>query len=312
MSVKVAERDDVGCIYEILNTVNGKRYIGITFSWRDRKYRHKYELNNNRHYNDHLQNAWNYYQSEAFEFNILIYTNKDRALWWEKHFINKFNSNNRDCGYNILSKGDVSDLEAKGSSIGTSRLKEDDVIEIKKLILNGKSNTEIASNYQVGRDTISKIRTNEQWTHVKPEGYNPNEVPGSLENNRINNKLTTKDVEKIKVLLTKGTTCKEISSKFNVSAKTIGDIKSKSCWSNVRRDLNDKFKNRRVKLNSKKVSKIKWLLNNTELSYRSIGEFYDVSKTCIGSVKRNETWQDVEPADEPPEEYLEEIEEEAA
>jgi len=44
-----------------LNKINKKRYIGQTYSIKNRFYRHKNELLKNKHNNTHLQNAWNKY-----------------------------------------------------------------------------------------------------------------------------------------------------------------------------------------------------------------------------------------------------------
>lgn len=56
-------------IYKILNTINGKCYIGSTSRiFGERWCQHKTELNNNKHKNTYLQNAWNKYGKEAFVF----------------------------------------------------------------------------------------------------------------------------------------------------------------------------------------------------------------------------------------------------
>ena len=63
---------DVICgIYCIENKINRKKYIGQSVDIYDRWYQHKYELSNNRHHNNHLQNAWNKYGCENFDFYIL-------------------------------------------------------------------------------------------------------------------------------------------------------------------------------------------------------------------------------------------------
>lgn len=51
-------------------------------------------------------------------------------------------------------------------SAGNTKLKEQEVIEIKQLIVNGLSNPEIAKMYGVDKATIRQIRINKNWTHV--------------------------------------------------------------------------------------------------------------------------------------------------
>lgn len=58
-------------IYKILNTVNGKFYIGSTNHFLSRIQTHKSYLNLNKHPNALLQHAWNKYGKEKFQFIVL-------------------------------------------------------------------------------------------------------------------------------------------------------------------------------------------------------------------------------------------------
>lgn len=58
-------------IYKILNTVNGKFYIGSAVNLQRRKTRHFSELRNGKHNNKHLQAAWNKYGEPAFTFAVV-------------------------------------------------------------------------------------------------------------------------------------------------------------------------------------------------------------------------------------------------
>ena len=57
-------------IYKIENKVNGKIYVGQSIDIDTRWYNHRNELNGNRHYNEHLQNAWNKYGEDNFSIQI--------------------------------------------------------------------------------------------------------------------------------------------------------------------------------------------------------------------------------------------------
>src|SRR6266566_9622587 len=89
-------------IYWILNKVNNKTYIGCTTNFYNRWSRHRLDLNNNRKSNMHLQNAWNLYGAESFDFEILQCCNKEELLKWEEWWITLLGSRNRYKGYNIL------------------------------------------------------------------------------------------------------------------------------------------------------------------------------------------------------------------
>jgi len=60
-------------IYIIQNKINNHCYIGSSKNIQQRFYRHKYDLNKNIHSNQYLQNAWNKYGEENFEFITLEY-----------------------------------------------------------------------------------------------------------------------------------------------------------------------------------------------------------------------------------------------
>lgn len=92
-------------IYLIKNKVNNKAYVGLSTNLHRRIYRHKWALNNNRHENSHLQNAWNKYGSKNFTFKIIEKFDKitlDELAKKEIYYIEKYNSYcngyNRSCG----------------------------------------------------------------------------------------------------------------------------------------------------------------------------------------------------------------------
>lgn len=58
-------------IYEIVNKVNGHRYIGSSINILNRWYDHKYDLRKQIHHSKYLQAAWNKYGAENFAFNII-------------------------------------------------------------------------------------------------------------------------------------------------------------------------------------------------------------------------------------------------
>ena len=81
------------CIYEIVNVKNGHKYIGSAlkgFEWRKRK--HLRELKSHKHHNRHLQNAYDLYGEESFQFNILeAITDCNVLIQKEQEWIDKLN-----------------------------------------------------------------------------------------------------------------------------------------------------------------------------------------------------------------------------
>lgn len=84
-------------VYLISNNVNGKCYVGSTIHLDQRRREHFSKLANNKHINAHLQNAYNKYGREAFDFEVLetidIDDNiKDKLLKREQFWISNQNT----------------------------------------------------------------------------------------------------------------------------------------------------------------------------------------------------------------------------
>lgn len=60
-----------GGVYKILNTVNGRAYIGSTSCFKARWKVHRRDLRAGKHANQSLQNAWDKYGEIAFVFSII-------------------------------------------------------------------------------------------------------------------------------------------------------------------------------------------------------------------------------------------------
>lgn len=85
-------------IYKIENIHTHKVYIGQSVNIYVRWANHKSELNRNKHGNSYLQNAWNKYGKNEFEFSILEECDKqllnEKETYWVQFFKNKLGKNN--------------------------------------------------------------------------------------------------------------------------------------------------------------------------------------------------------------------------
>ncbi len=88
-------------VYKITNKVNNKVYIGCSEHIGKRVSAHRRLLRNNTHYNKHLQNAWNKYKEESFNFEVIEYCSKDELSRVEHYWVRHFDCDNSDLGYNL-------------------------------------------------------------------------------------------------------------------------------------------------------------------------------------------------------------------
>lgn len=83
-------------IYEIVNLINWKRYLGssanIYYRWKS----HRSKLEQGNHCNTILQNAYNKYGVENFKYNIVLELEIDNLLIIEQWYLD-----NTDCEYNV-------------------------------------------------------------------------------------------------------------------------------------------------------------------------------------------------------------------
>lgn len=71
-------------IYEIRNTVNGKRYVGSAVSFWNRWRTHVQSLKRGDHHSIALQRAWKAYGPAAFQFNKLLACSKENLILYEQ------------------------------------------------------------------------------------------------------------------------------------------------------------------------------------------------------------------------------------
>ena len=74
-------------IYCIKNTSNGKFYLGSSVNIYDRRKRHFSDLNRGAHCNKILQNSWNKYGTDNFEFEVLVRCPKEYLHKLEQWFL---------------------------------------------------------------------------------------------------------------------------------------------------------------------------------------------------------------------------------
>ena len=247
-------------IYLLRNEIDGKIYIGQSTNLSKRKRQHKNLLNNNKHFNEHLQKAYNKY-GNVFKFEIIEYCSIDELDNREMYWINKFNTTNKKYGYNILNGGtqfkkhsqESIDKIQKANQGQNNKLTINDVVNIKNELVEKYDIISLAKKYNVCKATISKIGTCKNWSWVEP---------------KLNNKLLNRKENEINLIKTEWNKCKnasEISRNTGISLKRICLVLNK--------EIKDK--------NKEKIDKKMQIINDYEngLSKSEIIKKYNIGKT---------------------------------
>jgi group I intron endonuclease len=109
-TLRLLEDHSKSGVYQILNTVTGKRYVGSAVNFQQRWHSHRNKLKKGLHHSQRLQNSWNKHGGDAFQFIVLEYTSRELAVEIEQKYIDHHQSFDPKCGYNIVPKA--------GSTIG--------------------------------------------------------------------------------------------------------------------------------------------------------------------------------------------------
>ena len=77
-------------VYKITCKANSKIYIGSSTDLVTRLRSHKRNLNKGVHHSRNLQNSWNKYGEDCFEFEVLMNCDKDFVLFFEQMYLDYF------------------------------------------------------------------------------------------------------------------------------------------------------------------------------------------------------------------------------
>jgi group I intron endonuclease len=186
-------------VYEIINTINGKRYVGSSVNIRTRWNYHKGRLRRDCHSNYHLQNAWNKYGSNAFEFRVLVFTEPDDHIRLENILLDTGNYE-----YNIATRATFPyDNSGENNPMYGKEFTEEHRRKLRKARANRIGM--FAPCYGKKKSKESKIKIS-------------NAVCGKNHPRWVD--LSDDEIAEMKLLKEKGRTIKDIAEMFGVSWRT--------------------------------------------------------------------------------------------
>lgn len=240
-------------IYQIINKINNKKYIGSSIALKNRKRRHFADLKSDIHHSQALQRAYNKYGSENFDFLILEYCTQDNLLEREQYYLDCL-----DPEYNIC--------KTAGNCLGVVQSEETKLKRAESLKATWK------------KKALGISKSKKEYIESK------------LRNDIIRKEKKERDA-KIVEDLKSGMIQKDIAEKYDISNSVITVIKKKyniETDNFVRRGQNNNFS----KLTEKEVLEIKYMLKD-KVRYKNIADVYKVKLTTIKAIASGQNWKHI-------------------
>lgn len=165
-------------IYQIRNTMDGKRYVGsaarsIVSRWSN----HKTRLSQGNHYAKYLQNAWSKYGSDAFVFEVLLYCDPKDCLMYEQIALDHYKPEYNTCKIAGSRFGMIGKRGQQNPWYGrkhkqetitkmtyrSAKLTLEQKQSIEVLLSQGISQAKIALQFGIVQTTVSAIKRHTTW-----------------------------------------------------------------------------------------------------------------------------------------------------
>jgi NUMOD4 motif/HNH endonuclease len=118
----------------------------------------------------------------------------------------------------------------KGVDNNSAKLTEEDVIKIKKMIIDNVSQTNIAKLFNISKSNVRSIQNGSIWSHIHVDGFMPHKKDANGENN-INSKITKDEARSIRELWNTGDySHRELGKMFGISKTSIANIVNHKTW----------------------------------------------------------------------------------
>lgn len=288
-------------LYQITNKINGKKYIGITNSYKRRFRQHKA----NHSPNSLICKAIQKYGQENFIFEVLKENlSIENACELEQEYIKKENCLVPD-GYNISKGGNIN----VGSSNGRAKLTDEEVQYIKDHRNLPMYVLYDEFNEKIGYDAFKEIYWNHTYPDIQPH---VDMYPHNLEfSNQFtsNNKLDYEDIVKLRKQYAQQIPWREVYEKeykelypremdfWNIYVGNIYKLVMPQVFTKENKHFQARVShsgenNGRAKLTKEDVIKIRKMHEKDNISNSEIYKMYpQVSTTSIRNIINYKTWK---------------------
>lgn len=215
-------------VYKIINKINKKSYIGITYDIKERFKYHKQRYNKTskeEYVKKPLYMAFRKYGIKNFIF-LVLYSNlsMEEACNKEIELIKKFKTLTHENGYNVTKGGDC--RSNYGANNNTAKLTEKDVLDIRKRISEGETVKSIYMDYEhiISYSGFQSTYNGTNWNYL---GESKSVLPSgaSLDKNTVLyiRKLHDED----------GMNARQIALKLNLDYKKCWRICKRETYKNI-------------------------------------------------------------------------------
>lgn len=227
-------------IYCIENLINHKKYIGSSLDIFDRWRHHKASLKGNSHHSVHLNNAWNNYGENNFDFYIIELCEKEKLIEREQYFINLYKSYESHCGYNVQPiAGRTSYDGAKIEDIkkGKYKISYEQYLKINYYFCNTDIPiSEVAKIINVSDQILYKIYYGKLYKKIFDSDIFVKRMWVKGENH-YNSVISNELAKEIIELLKDGLTNLEIANTFKINNRIVSDIRHHHAWNHLTKDI---------------------------------------------------------------------------
>ena len=119
------------------------------------------------------------------------------------------------------------DEQAQGERCGSAKLTNEQVLQIRLLVMNGEFHQVLADRFGVSQSAITNIVTGKRWKHL-PVGKRTKRVQLGEQNGQA--RLCTADVYEIRALTASGACGAQVAAMFGVSASAVYKIAERRSW----------------------------------------------------------------------------------
>jgi len=213
-------------VYKLVNLVNGKVYIGSTTKLRQRRFSHLSKLRNGKHENRNIQNDWNEYGENNFNWEVIQIiddiSDTFSLIPREQYWMNFYRSYDRESGYNI------SPTAGKTTGISPS-------LELRQ------KHSEFMRNHKHTPESYKKAAdTRRGKKNIKPMRPDRGKEISAMNTGEGNGRATLSSEDVVGIIHLLGSTsltARQIGAMFNTTKDAVLNIKHSRAWRHITEKL---------------------------------------------------------------------------